>query len=107
LVAVITLALLDNCGRLYASVGRQRAAYIIAFFELAALASTNVPFVVFVRLDQFACHLTLLWKTPAVKPGVGSNQKHRPVRERLASFPYTRRPKKPATTMITTTTPMM
>jgi hypothetical protein len=95
LVAAITLAFLDNCGRLYASVGRQGAAYIIAFFELAALGSTDVPFVAFVRLDQFACHLTLLWKTPAVKPGVGSNQH------------YTRRPKKPATTMITTTTPMM
>jgi hypothetical protein len=30
-----------------------------------------------------------------------------PPRARLAAFPYTRRPKKPATTMITTTTPMM
>jgi hypothetical protein len=50
LVAVITLALLGNCGRLCASVGRQGAAYIIAFFELAALSSTDVPFVAFVRL---------------------------------------------------------
>jgi len=93
LVAAITLAFLDNCGCLGALVGRQGAAYIIAFFELAALSSTDVPFVAFVRLDQFACHLTLLWKPPAVKPGIGSNQKHRPVRERLAGFSYTRRPK--------------
>jgi hypothetical protein len=60
LVAAITLAFLDNRGRLCASVGRQGAAYIIAFFELAALASTDVPFVTFVRLDQFAWHHTLL-----------------------------------------------
>jgi hypothetical protein len=33
LVAAITLAFLGNCGRLCASVGRQGAAYIIAFFE--------------------------------------------------------------------------
>ena len=62
LVAAITLAFLGNCGCLCASVGRQGAAYIIAFFELAALASTDVPFVAFVRLDQFAWHHALLWK---------------------------------------------
>jgi hypothetical protein len=56
LVAAITLAFLGNCGRLCASVGRQGAAYFIAFFELAALASTDIPFVAFVRLDQFAWH---------------------------------------------------
>jgi hypothetical protein len=62
LVAAITLAFLDNRGRLCASVGRQGAADIVARFELAALASTDVPFVAFVRLDQFAWHHTLLWK---------------------------------------------
>jgi hypothetical protein len=56
LVAAITLAFLDNRGRLCASVGRQGAADIIARFELAALASTDEPFVAFVRLDQFAWH---------------------------------------------------
>jgi hypothetical protein len=60
LVAAITLAFLDNCGCLGALVGRQGATYIIAFFELAALASTDEPFVAFVRLDQFAWHHTLL-----------------------------------------------
>jgi hypothetical protein len=60
LVAAITLAFFDNCGRLGALVGRQGAAHIIAFFELAALASTDEPFVTFVRLDQFAWHHTLL-----------------------------------------------
>ena len=60
LVAAITLAFLDNCGCLGALVGRQGAAYIIAFFELAALASTDEPFVAFVRLDQLAWHHTLL-----------------------------------------------
>jgi hypothetical protein len=68
LVAAITLAFFDQCGRLFASVGRQGAAYIITFFELAALASTGVPFVAFVRLDQFAWYHTLLWKISAVKP---------------------------------------
>jgi hypothetical protein len=63
LVAAITLAFLGNYGRLCASVDRQGAADIIAFFELAALASTDVPFVAaFVRLDQFAWHHPLLWK---------------------------------------------
>jgi hypothetical protein len=73
LVAAITLALLGKCGRLCASVGRQGAAYIIAFFELAALASTDVPFVAFVRLDQFAWHHTLLWKTSGWKLGVAGS----------------------------------
>jgi hypothetical protein len=86
LVAVITLALLDNCGRLDASVGRQGAAHIIAFFELAAVSSTDVPFVAFVRLDQFAWHLTLRWKTPAVKPGLAQIRNIVPCRKRLASF---------------------
>jgi hypothetical protein len=58
LVAAITFAFLDNCGGLCAYVGRQGAAYIIALFELAALASTDVPFVAFVRFDQFAWHHT-------------------------------------------------
>jgi hypothetical protein len=40
LVAAITLAFLDHCGRLCASVDLQGAAQIITFFELAALAST-------------------------------------------------------------------
>jgi hypothetical protein len=68
LVAAITLALLDDRGRLCASVGRQGTAYVIALLELAALASTDVPFVAFVRLDQLAWHPTLLWKFPAVMP---------------------------------------
>jgi len=70
LVAAITLAFLGNCGRLCASVGRQGAAYIIAFFELAGLASTDVTFVAFVRLDKFAWHHVLLWKKPRPKPGL-------------------------------------
>ena len=77
LVAAITLAFLGNYGRLCASVGRQGAADIIAFFELAALASTDEPFVAFVRLDQFAWHHTLLSNTPAVKPDVAGSGKHR------------------------------
>jgi hypothetical protein len=78
LVAAITLAFLGNCGRLYASVGRQGAADIVAFFELAALASADVPFVAFVRLDQFAWHHTLLWKNSGYKAGVvGSFGGHR------------------------------
>jgi hypothetical protein len=51
LIATITLAFLGNCGRLCASVGRQGTTYFIAFFEFAALASTDVPFVAFVRLN--------------------------------------------------------
>jgi hypothetical protein len=62
LVAAIAVAFLDNCGRLCASVGCQGAAYIIALFELAALASADVPFVAFIGLDQFAGHRTLLWE---------------------------------------------
>ena len=62
LVAPITLAFLHHCCRLCAPVGRQGSAYIITFFELAALASTGIPFVAFVWLDQFAWHYILLWK---------------------------------------------
>jgi hypothetical protein len=60
LVAAVTLAFLDNYGRLCASVGRQGPADISARFELAALASTDVSFVAFVRFDQLAWHHALL-----------------------------------------------